>query len=188
MPSSHPAYKLVFGLVVLLTGAWPAVGAPGAGAPEVKPLAQKLAREYKLNTDFYTRSTMVQNVLIATSSRVSDHAHLEAAYQFDMIMKSIDAKVARRIRDRGVLCLLIGHKEFTSDLPQFASDKKGKDLDFYNWRQRGFLGWKGGRPRWSSPRRTCLNTRAACRSRVFSSTSSPTSSTGRGSTRHCRTA
>ena len=146
MPLSHPACKRVLGLLVLLAGASSAVGAPGSAAPAVKPLTEKLAREYKLDTAFYTKCTMVQGIVIATSPRVSDVAHLEAAYQFDMMMKSIDAKIAQRIRDRNVLCLLIGHKELTSDLPQFASDKTGKKLDFYNWRSRGFLSWKGGRP------------------------------------------
>ena len=45
-----------------------------------------------------------------------------------------------------MLCILIGHHEFTSDLPQFGSEKKGKELDFYNWRSRGFLAWPKGRP------------------------------------------
>jgi len=63
-----------------------------------------------------------------------------------MIMKSIDPQVAQRIRDRKVLCILIGHEELTSNLPQFTTDKTGEELDFYNWRQRGFLSWKDGRP------------------------------------------
>ena len=61
-------------------------------------------------------------------------------------MQSIDQKVAQRIRDRKVLCILIGHEELTSELPQFKSKKTGKELAFYNWRNRGFLSWKGGRP------------------------------------------
>ena len=115
-------------------------------AHDIKPLTDEQAKEYQLDASFYKKCTMVQDVLIATSQRVSDHAHLEAAYQFDMIVKSIDPQIAQRIRDRKVLCLLIGYKEMTSDLPQFTSDKTGKDLDFYNWRSRGFLSWQGGRP------------------------------------------
>ena len=117
-----------------------------AGEYKIAPLTKATAEKYKLDTNFYKKSTMVQNILIATSVKVSDHAIGETAYQFDMLMKSINKKVAQRIRDREVLCLLIGHKELTSDLPQYASKKTGKDLDFYNWRQRGFLGWKSGRP------------------------------------------
>jgi hypothetical protein len=117
-----------------------------ATAHEVKPLSETEAKEYGLDVSFYKKCTMVQDILIATSERVSDYAHLEAAYQFDMIMKSIDPEVAQRIRGRKVLCILIGHKELTSDLPQFTTDKTGEELDFYNWRQRGFLSWKGGRP------------------------------------------
>ncbi len=122
-----------------------AVGAPAA-AYEVKPLTDEMAKAYGLDTAFYKKCTRVQGILIATSDRVSDHAHLEAAYQFDMIMTRIDRQVAQRIRDRKPLCILIGCKELTSDLPQYTTDKTGKELDFYNWRRRGFLGWRHGRP------------------------------------------
>jgi hypothetical protein len=33
----------------------------------------------------------------------------------------------------------VAHDELTSDLPQFKQDKTGDELDFYNWRSRGFL-------------------------------------------------
>jgi hypothetical protein len=117
-----------------------------ASAHEVKPLTKEQCDEYKLDPAFYKKGTLVQDILIATSEKVSDYTHLEAAYQFEMIMKSIDQTVAQRVRDRKVLCLLAGHKELTSEVPQFGTDKKGKELDFYNWRSRGFLTWKGGRP------------------------------------------
>lgn len=121
-------------------------GVTGAATDSVNALTAEQAAEYKLDTSFYTKCTVVQDILIASSDRVSDHAHRETAYQFDMVMKSIAPPVAQRIRDRKVLCLLIGHDEFTSDLPQFKTDKTGKELDFYNWRQRGFLTNKFGRP------------------------------------------
>ena len=122
------------------------VSTPDATAYKISPPSEKLAKEYKLDKSFYKKCSAVQDVLIATSDRVSDVAIEEAAYQFDMIMNSINTEVAQRIRDRKVLCLLIGHDEFTSDLPQFVTDKTGKELDFYNWRQRGFLTHKEGRP------------------------------------------
>lgn len=110
-----------------------------AAQHHVKPITEKQATEYKLDTKFYKKGTMVQDILIATSDRVSDFAHLEAAYQFDMMMKSIAPAIAQRIRDEKVLCILVGHDEFTSQVPQFVSKKTGKELDFYNWRSRGFL-------------------------------------------------
>ena len=61
-------------------------------------------------------------------------------------MSSIDPKVAGRIREQKVLCILVGHDELTSEVPPFATDKTGKELDFYNWRQRGFLRRIEGRP------------------------------------------
>ena len=113
---------------------------------EVKPLTESQAREYKLDTGFYRKATLVQDILIATSAKVSDLAHQETAYQFDMLMRSMKPGIAERIRKKKVLCLLIGHDEFTSQLPQFTTNKKGEELDFYNWRQRGFLSHIASRP------------------------------------------
>jgi len=146
MYSTRFIRRSMLGLLVLLATGSLAVAAPKAAPYKTKPLTAAQAKEYQLDAGFYKKATLVQNILIATSNGVSDLTHREAAYQFDMIMKSIDAKVAQRIRDRKVLCLLIGHKEYTSDMPQFKSNKTGKELDFYNWRSRGFLTWKGGRP------------------------------------------
>jgi hypothetical protein len=134
----------MLGLLLLL----PLRSDPGEGgaAFQVKPISAEQAAEYGLRTSFYKKGTVVENILIATSDQVSDHAHLEAAYQFEMVMKSIAPEVAARIRAKKVLCVLVAHKELTSEVPQFASEKKGEDLDFYNWRQRGFLTRIDGRP------------------------------------------
>lgn len=118
----------------------------GTVAFQVQPIGAEQAAGYGLRTSFYKKGTLVQDILIATSEKVSDHAHLEAAYQFDKVMKTIHPEVARRIREKKVLCVLVAHDELTSDVPQFASDKKGEELDFYNWRQRGFLTRIDGRP------------------------------------------
>ena len=133
--------KLVF--FVLLTGGF---GFSAQAIYEVKPLTESQASEYKLDTSFYRKATLVQDILIATSVKVSDVAHQETAYQFDMLMRSMKPGIAERIRKKKVLCLLIGHDELTSQLPQFTTEKKGKELDFYNWRQRGFLSHIGSRP------------------------------------------
>ena len=128
-------------LVVVLTGLGGSLR-----AHEVKPLAAGQLEEYKLDPAFYKKGTWVEDILIATSEKVSDAAHLEAAYQFEMMMKSIIPEVAQRVRERKVLCILVAHNEVTSEVPQFTTDKTGKELDFYNWRSRGFLTWKTGRP------------------------------------------
>ena len=113
---------------------------------EIKAVTPEQDAGYKLDAAFFKKATLVQNILIATSEKVSDFTHREAAYQFDMVMKSIAPGVAQRIRDKKVLCVLVAHDELTSDVPMFASDKTGKELDFYNWRQRGFLTMRVGRP------------------------------------------
>ena len=111
----------------------------------VRPITASKAKEYDLDRNFYSKLTEAEGILIATSSKVSDLAHLEAAYQFGMIMQRISPAIAQRIREKKVLCILIGHDELTSQLPQFKSNKTGKELDFYNWRSRGFLTRKNNR-------------------------------------------
>ena len=83
------------------------------------------------------------------------------------MMKDINPDVADRIRSRKVLCILVGKDELTSQIPQFVSDKTGKDLDFYNWRQRGFLRYIKGRPVVLLLKRMYLNLRVECRMKVF---------------------
>ena len=112
---------------------------------KVQPVSEAQATEYKLDPKFFKKATLVQDILIATSEKVSDFTHREAAYQFDMVMKTIRPEIAQRIRDKKVLCVLVAHNELTSDVPLFTSDKTGKELDFYNWRQRGFLTRKNDR-------------------------------------------
>ena len=112
----------------------------------VQPPSPDLVAKYKLDSAFLKKTTLVQNILIATSEKVSDTTLLEAAYQFDRVMRTLQPEIAQRIRDRQVLCILLGYQELTSDVPMFSSDKTGKELDFYNWRQRGFLTTVAGRP------------------------------------------
>jgi len=110
-----------------------------ATAYEVKPVTEAQAAEYKLDPAFFKKGTEVQGILIATSDRVADVAHQEAAYLFDMMMKTLKPEIAQRIREDKVLCILVAHDELTSDIPHFKTDKTGDELAFYNWRQRGFL-------------------------------------------------
>jgi len=114
-------------------------------ANDVKPLSKELAEEYQLDPAFFKKGTMVQDIFIATSDKVADVTHLEAAYLFDQMMKELKPPIAQRIRDSKVLCILVGHQELTSDIPQYKTDKTGKELDFYNWRRRGFLDKKNDR-------------------------------------------
>ena len=108
-------------------------------AAEIQPLSESDAKTYQLDPTFYQKTLRSHDILIATSDRVADYTLRETAYQFDQIMSRLDAAVAERIRDAKVLCILVAHDELTSDVPQFKSDKTGKELAFYNWRQRGFL-------------------------------------------------
>jgi hypothetical protein len=113
---------------------------------QVTPVSAEQATEYKLDPAFYKKCTLVQNILIATSEKVPDVVHREAAYLFDKVMSDLKPPIAQRIRDQKVLCVLVGQAEMVSEMPQYASDKTGKELDFYNWRNRGSLSTHEGRP------------------------------------------
>ncbi|MEC9004381.1 MAG: serine hydrolase domain-containing protein [Planctomycetota bacterium] len=141
MPARLFCYALIAMMLVSVSA-----GSSLAALPPVKPLTDAEAKEYKLDRTFYKKCTRVQDILIATSEKVSDYAHQETAYLFDMMMKSIKPEIAQRIREQKVLCVLVGYQEFTSEVPQFKSDKTGKELDFYNWRSRGFLTRRDNRP------------------------------------------
>jgi hypothetical protein len=132
-------------LFTLLAIAGSSLGSPDAPI-EVKPLSDERAREYTLDASFYKKCALMQNILVANSDKVSDYADLEAAYLLDLVMTDLKPPIAQRIRDQKVLCIIVGHDELVSNLPQFISDKKGEELGFYNWRNRGFLSSKNGRP------------------------------------------
>ena len=111
----------------------------------VKDLSKSDSEKYKLDPEFYKKTTMVQGILIASSDKVSDHAHLETAYLFDMMMQNTKDDIVQRVKDNEVLCILVAWNELTSQVPQFRNKLTGKALDFYNWRSRGFLTKKHGR-------------------------------------------
>ena len=117
-----------------------------SAACDVKPLSAEQAAAYQLDAGFYKKGTRVQDILIVTSDKVGDIVHQEAAWLFDKVMGGIQPQVAQRIRERKVLCILVGHAELVSDLPEFATDKTGAQRDFYNWRNRGSLSTQHGHP------------------------------------------
>ncbi|MFL2478753.1 MAG: hypothetical protein ACJ0K4_04295 [Verrucomicrobiales bacterium] len=119
---------------------------PVAASNQIKAPSAEQQKTYNLDPKFFKKSLLVQNILIATSVKVSDTAILETGYLFNHMMVSINDAVAERIRKRNVLCILVGKDELTSEIPQFVTNKTGKELDFYNWRQRGFLRHIDGRP------------------------------------------
>jgi hypothetical protein len=138
-PSIYSTTALALGLISFHSWAV-------AETHNTRPITEKQASTYKLDTGFYTKGTLVEDILVATSNKVSDFAHAETAHLFEKMMGSIDPEIAGRIRKRKPLCILIAHDELTSDLPHFKTDKTGKELDYYNWRNRGFLKWVGQRP------------------------------------------
>ncbi len=122
--------------------------------PEYNPLynpnilSQSDAQKYKLDPQFYKKTTKIQNILIASSENVSDLAHRETAYIFDKLMENTRPDIAQNIRNNEVLCILVAWNEVTSDIPQFAprvAKLTAEEKDFYNWRYRGFLDKVDGR-------------------------------------------
>ena len=138
MNDLNPMTRLTLALLVLLACTTTRAANAEDKYPVAPPTAEQL-KYYDLDPAFYKKATTVQDILIATSENVSDYALKESAYLFDKMMSSINPQVAQRVRDQKLLCLLIGATELTSDLPQYRMDKTGKELDYYNWRRRGFL-------------------------------------------------
>ncbi len=133
-------------LTMALTMA-PLIPTAAAERTAITPPTEAQCREYTLDPAFYTKAITVQNILIATAGTVSDYTLRETAFIFDRIMNEVRPDVAQRVRDKKVLCLIVGYHDLVSDMPQFHSDKKGKELNFYNWRSRGFLEMdKNGHP------------------------------------------
>ena len=89
---------------VLLTALW--LGCASLRSPEaafqVHPVSEAQAADYKLSTNFFKKATLVQNILIATSAKVSDVTILEAAYQFDQVMKTIRDRKSTRLNSSHV--------------------------------------------------------------------------------------
>ena len=97
--------------------------AAGCAAPaelRVSSPTAEQATAYKLDRSFTAKSCVTQGIRIASSAKVPDLVHREAAHLLDRVLESIDPAVARRVRESGVLCVLLGHEELTSDVPQFA--------------------------------------------------------------------
>jgi len=101
--------------------------------------SEKDCEYFGLDPAFYTKSIRVQDIFITSSAKVNDYALKESAYLFEKLMSSLDPAVAQRIRDKKVLCIVLGATEQLSEMPQFATQKTGEELDYYNWRGRGFL-------------------------------------------------
>jgi hypothetical protein len=60
----------------------------------IKPISEEQAAQYKLDAAFFKKGTLVQNILIATSTNVSDFTHLEAAYQWESITMAMPPSVS----------------------------------------------------------------------------------------------
>ena len=105
----------------------------------IAPPTDEQCTYYDLDPAFFKKSIVVQDILIATSNKVSDYALKESAYLFDKLMENANPGVAQRVREERLLCILIGATEQVSEIPQFKTDKTGEELDYYNWRKRGFL-------------------------------------------------
>ena len=91
----------------------------GSASNQIKAPNAEQQESYNLDSKFFKKSLLVQNILIATSVKVSDTAILETGYLFNHMMASINDAVAERIRKRNVLCILVGKDELTSEIPQF---------------------------------------------------------------------
>ena len=69
--------------------------APAEIKKEIQAVTAERAKDYRLDPAFYKKCTLVQNILVASSDRVSDYALLEAAYILDLVMKDLKPRIAQ---------------------------------------------------------------------------------------------
>ncbi|GBL43747.1 hypothetical protein LBMAG55_14260 [Verrucomicrobiota bacterium] len=120
-----PPLLLAFGL--LLAGCTLAPAGYGPVAPP--PPALKL-------DPFYKKYVSAQGLPIVASAAVADHALLETAYLADlMLAKRPDVRAA--MIANGSRIIVMGYREFTTDIPEYAHFKP---KDYWDARARGLGG------------------------------------------------
>ena len=88
----------------------------------------------KLKLDpFYKKYTEAGGYPIVASAGVSDFALKEAAYLVDLMLAR-RPDVRKAMIDSGSRLIVIGHNEFTTDIPEYA---RMKPKDFWDARARG---------------------------------------------------
>ena len=86
--------------------------------------------------DFYEKYVDASGFPIVSSGRVNDYALKEAAYLVDLLLaKRPDVRAA--MVESGSRLVVIGHSEFTTDIPEYA---RFKPKDFWDVRARGLGG------------------------------------------------
>lgn len=94
------------------------LGAAAAAPPEAE--GRVTAPPPDLGVDpFHSKYTSAGGFPIVASARVSDYALLEAAYIVDSLLAE-RPDVRRALVESGTRLCIIGHDEFTTDLPEFA--------------------------------------------------------------------
>ncbi|MGI9470104.1 MAG: hypothetical protein ACR2NZ_01140, partial [Rubripirellula sp.] len=85
---------------------------------------------------FYEKYTDASGYPIVASGSVDDYALKEAAYLVDMMLKE-RPDLRQAMVDSGSRLIVIGHDEFTTDIPEYA---KMRPKDFWDARARGLGG------------------------------------------------
>lgn len=90
------------------------IASPGVTAPPVK-----VKKALKLGT-FYTKHVDVGGFSVVASSRVSDHALLEAAYLIRQMLGT-RSDILRALAKNKVRFSVIAHDEYTTDIPEYRN-------------------------------------------------------------------
>ena len=129
--SAHPtwiysAQKLMVGCLLLQNFAL------AADEPNVSFAVTQPPAELKVDP-FYKKFTSVGGYPIVASEKVNDYALKEAAYLIGMMMAERPDVLKTMIASGSRMCIL-GHNEYTTDLPEFAHFKP---KDYWDARARG---------------------------------------------------
>lgn len=109
--ASQPVKAFVF---------WPAGAGDAAVVDEAEGLGRVVAPPAVLKVDpFHAKSTSAHGFPIVASAAVSDFALLEAAYLVDALLAA-RPDVRQALIESGARLCILGHDEYTTDLPEFA--------------------------------------------------------------------
>jgi cyclophilin family peptidyl-prolyl cis-trans isomerase len=118
--------------------AWVGILSPAvlpADADEVRPISPELRRSAKLDP-FYQKCTMVNQLPIVGSEKVSDFALLEAAYIVRHMLAG-RPELIQALATNGVKIVVMAYNEYTTDLPE---QRDMKPRVFWDSRARGLGG------------------------------------------------
>ncbi|MEM7145215.1 MAG: sulfatase-like hydrolase/transferase [Verrucomicrobiota bacterium] len=121
----------------------PAITIPNQNGAESNPAHYPITKPPKqLDLDpFYAKCLNLDGYLICASAKVDDYALREAAYLIDLMLAN-RPDIHQALAEGGSRLAIMGHREFTTDVPEHAAiaERGNKSADWWDRRARGLGG------------------------------------------------